>query len=918
MTRKVYFLFVFFITIGCVSFAQQGYLKGKIIDKDANQPLIGAHLIIYSGDKYISGASTDLDGNYIIKLNAGVYKAVCSFIAYDTIIQMVTIKTNDTTKQDFALGTANLKLDEVVVKRKLNRESENVLMIEQKKAAIMQENIGAKELSRKGVSDVAGGVKKVTGISMIGSRQLFVRGLGDRYNKTQLNGMPIASPNPDEKLIPLDLFPVNVVQSISVNKVYSVKNFADYSGALINIKTKDYPEKKFLSVGIGTGINTQTTFKDFRVMDNPGGLFLGTGTKQRNESLTADYKKCVRATYHGLDKDPFATGFNFSQVDALPKVSFDVAGGNRFKLKNGHEIGFIFTSSFGNDYTYTSGLDNVLRSDGTGLQMFSFEQYGYATTFANLGSVTYKKGNHKITYNLLYLNSSEDVLNEKSGNDKEQQTVFIRTNSYHNHALLNNQLLGEHKFGLNDKIVATWNVSASNANSYEPDRRGMVFEEHSNDTWTLYSLNQQETMRFFGEMDETIQTGGIDLSYRIGATDGKHQKGIISIGAQGVQKQRDFYSYTYYYDIDSIENIVLDYNSPEAVFNNDAFAAGDITLKNGTNERDKYFAELQVFGAYINLNYNLTPLLNIDFGVRMEKSYQKVIYWNDASHKRKAVLDTLIIYPALNMKYTLSDKSNLRLAASQTLTRPDFKEMAPFQYRPSYGSETYVGNGEINNTINYNLDLKYEIFPKAGDMISVGLYGKLLKTPIERIASSQAGSVIFTFQNVDEGRVLGSEVEFKKKISDRIQTGFNVSYIFTYIIVPENSSNTYKERPMEGASPYLINADLGYRLLDKDSLKLDFALIYNVYGKRIYAVGDGGRGDNFEMPFHMLNFIAKMHIKKNMGIGFKINNILNSNVAYIQDKTLQNEAGVYDKTGEAKKDEYKKGTYIGFSFSYKF
>jgi hypothetical protein len=913
---KAQFLLISIIFYGNFLFAQNAEITGTITDNN-NDLLIGANLFLVNTEK---GTISDFDANYKIEnIPAGTYTLQCSFISYKTQSKEITLCKGQTLNIDFTLSADINQLDEVKIEAKKNRESENLLLMERKNASNIQESIGANELSRKGANNAAGGVQKVAGISMLDNHKLFVRGLGDRYNKTQLNGIPIASPDPDERLIPLDLFPTGILSTIEISKVYDATKFADYSGALIDLHTKEFPEKKFYIVKASTGVNTSTTFKDFRLGGSSQNWFSGFSLKERENYQPEELKIKNRNEYF-TNEDPFGSDFSSKQITAIPNIALGISGGNSLKLKNGASMGFIFSTGYGNDFKSVSGQDVVLRADGIPLRSFSFNNYTYATKFSNLGSVSFNSGNNSITYNIVYLNNTNNQLSNKNGFDGEGYNLYVRTSTFHDHRLFANQLIGNHKFG--KALNLNWKASYSTGKSAEPDRQGVVFEQ-CGDNYSLFSLNQGETLRYFSNMRDSTYAATADLSYLIGNTSNGRSKGKLSFGIHSMGKFRDFNSYMYFYNIDEISDIEAnlgDNNNTADIditqlINDDVFADSLVSIKNNSQERDAYQAQLIVHAAYVDFTYNITPLFTLNAGLRAELSNQSVRFFTNIWEENG--IAALNLYPALNLKYSINENSNLRLSASKTLTRADFLEMAPFRYRPSYGSATSFGNDSIKNANNYNLDLKYELFNAPGEIFSIGLYGKILNTPIERISLNQGGGLEYSFRNAKGGKVFGIEMEFKKKIYDRIFVGCNASYIYTHINLYENSSNTFKSHAMQGASPYLINADIMYRLLDADKVKTDISMVYNVYGPRIYAVGDGGKGDIYELPFHQLDIITQTIINGRLGISMEFKNLLNSNRAFVQDVVKTTSDG-YIKDGVKEITSYKMGLWVAMGIHYKF
>ena len=299
--------------------------------------------------------------------------------------------------------------------------------------------------------------------------------------------------------------------------------------------------------------------------------------------------------------------------------------------------------------------------------------------------------------------------------------------------------------------------------------------------------------------------------------------------------------------------------------------------------KSNYFANSRVIGAYANMDYNIGKLM-INAGIRYEYSDQSVKYWTDASIEKHSKILSHDFFPTINLKYNFSKTNIMRLSLSRTVTRPSFIEMAPFLYKESYGSAEIRGNENIQNGYNYNIDLRYELFAEnSSDMLSVTAYYKHLLSPIERVQETSGGSVIHSFRNTKNGMATGIELELRKNITKSFAFNFNASYIYTTVVLPEGGGiYTDSKRALQGASPYLINADISYQpKLKKDSY-IRMSLVYNLQGPRIHAVGIYGMNNVIQKDFHTLNYNLNYAIDKNWNVGVQLKNILNSDIKFTQ------------------------------------
>ena len=327
--------------------------------------------------------------------------------------------------------------------------------------------------------------------------------------------------------------------------------------------------------------------------------------------------------------------------------------------------------------------------------------------------------------------------------------------------------------------------------------------------------------------------------------------------------------------------------------------------------KDSYRAGNEIYSGYLLTDFYPVPSLLVNLGVRYEISRQWVDYATDGGdwYAERRNLDKNDLFPTLNLKYTVNDANSIRFSASRTVTRPSFIEMAPFLYQESYGSAQIRGNNELQNGYNYNFDLRYEHFGKNGDMISLTAYFKYLDSPIERIQALQGGATLHSFQNADNGMAGGMEVEFRKQLMKDLRLGANISYMYTNVKLPEGGAYTNKERPLQGASPILANADLTYSPRFGEERQLNLALLYNLQGSRIHAVGVSKLGDIKQQTLHTLNFSAGYDINSHFSLKLQVNDLLNRAVIFKQEVPSTGE--------EVEVERYKKGANLEIGFSYK-
>ena len=875
---------------------QAATLKGVVKDSSTGEPLTGATVYVKGTT---SGAATDLDGRFeITGIKGNECTLVVSFITYKTK-ELDLHLTSQMADLEIALDPDNMQLGEVTVVARKNLEGVMALQKERQISNVAIENIGAKEMSIKGISNVQEGVKKMTGISIASAGQLIVRGLGDRYSLTTLNGLAIASPNPDNKLVPLDLFPSSTVQNITVSKVYDVASFADYSGAHIDISTKVNISDDFFEISLNTGGAFNTIGRTRYQMDRNGSLFT-TSAISRNvlDMPLQEFDEYVKT------RNIFPTTFQVSKKTALPALGGNISMGKNFRLGE-QTLSVLASVNLSNDY---QNIDNAfyktLEATGNVQSDFNYDSYAQKLKIAALGYVGYTlRESDRIGYTFFYARNANDEYQCRTGVDAEGHKLTGSNNVTHIYSLQNHQLNGLHHFA-DDRLELDWGASYGMTNSDEPDRRQVMYI-HEDGKLDLFKLNRQETMRYFGSLSENEWNGNIGLKWKW------NENSFMKVGINYKDKNRDYMGTRFYYNLNRLNPEISSIYDTDGFLNQENIANGNIVVERKKQPKDSYMAGTGILAGYIMADIYPTEKFLINLGVRYEASRQWVKYTSDGGdwYAKRRDLDTDDFFPTVNLKYSVNDMNVLRLSASRTVTRPSFIEMAPFTYQESYGSAQIRGNENLQNGYNYNFDLRYELFRPNGDMLSVTGYFKYLESPIERIQELNGGATLHSFRNADNGIATGVEVEFRKELIKNLKLGANASYMYTNVKLPQGGAYTNKERSLQGASPILLNADITWTPKLGENKDLNLALLYNMQGSRIHAVGVSQLGDIKQQAVHTLNFNASYRMNKHWSMKLQVNDILGNDMVFVQD--------VPATGAKVEVERYKHGPNFEIGVSYK-
>ena len=904
-------------------FAQNGTVTGTILDKEFNnEPLPFANIVI-KGTK--QGTSTDENGKFSISLKPGNYTIVIGYLGYETKEIPFTLKANEKKVINHTLEASGVQLADIEIIQVVSKEKESALLQEQQKAVEIKQSIGAEEISKKGIGDVAAAVAKTSGISkQEGSSDIFVRGLGDRYNSTTMNGLPLPSNNPSTKNISLDVFSTDIVEYIGIDKTFNYKNYGDFAGANVDIVSKTYKGSGMIEVGSGMNANSNAISQNkFYLQDGPS--FNGFSNQPIPNNPLASYN--------------FTTSWDKQAATPIGS-SFYLRGGDSYSVGSNGKLSFFLNTSFDNNYNYKEGVrrGGVEASQGVAYKDLFRKAYEYQTSSNAMANINYKiNSNHNIKLNTMYINSTSQKHEEFTGvidifDAAPNGGGYLTRSTFERTSLLINQLLGNHTFS--DRINLDWGLSYNMMTNVIPDRMQNTFVPSDNDNPTtspliVSNLNKSDNHRFFQEMTDDELAGNFTLSYKFGKTTEDKYKGKFIAGYSARYKEINFDATQFNFKINSQQ--IIDLNNIDGYFNQNSFNLGyfDIqTFRGGLSAPNaldpQNFNGQQIISAGFGaIEYQFTPKLFVIAGFRSEYIIQDIFYSTSLKSGKK-LSDTMEYLPSLTAKYEISEKQNIKFAASKTYTLPQFKERAPFLFEEV--GQSFFGNENLYNSTDYNFDLKWEMYPKNGEVISFTGFGKYIQNPINQVTVASATNDISWVNTGEKAIGLGIEGEWRKNIISRENSttgektnlgfGLNVSYLFTnqdldtQKVIEENPgisvAFTNKDSRLTGASDLLVNSDISFNKDFKNDKSLTATLAGGYFSDRIYALGVTGKGDLVDSEVITLDFVLKYKINKNIGFGFSAKNLTDPTIERTQD--IQNVVV----------DSYKKGRNFSISMKYSF
>ena len=909
-----------FLLILQLSQAQTGKVYGYLTDKDNNDPLIGATVLIVETG---SGTVSDIDGSYELNLPVGSYTLEASYTGY--MAEKVTeleIKGGENIKLDFILSTGTQDLDVVVVTATAKRNSAVNLLLLQQKSISIATGISSDQIKLSPDRNTSDVLKRVSGASVQDNKYVVIRGLSDRYNMALLNGLSLPSTEPDKRAFSFDIFPSNLLDNLVVYKSATPNLPGEFAGGVIQLNTKETPQETFANVSLSMGYNTQSTFKNYSTYQGGSKDWLGydDGTRGLPEGLenvsrdTFNRNVANQKKYSLLFPNDWAV---IQESSMRPPVGIQVSAGSSFG-----KLGVVGAITYSNSPKIQTGSVSDFTNDGKRFEYFDTKARN-SVGVGGLFNLAYKiSPKNKIQLNNTYTISSDDVFNLRTGEDIEQsRQVEAYSYFYTSNKLQTSQLIGEHAFGARN-VKLTWGASYNRINRDVPSYRRMWYFKNNDDpaespfVATVQPGNPSPNFagNFFSNQEEKFYVGKVDLTvpYTISS-----RKGNISVGGLYEDKTREFNANVY--------GFVSFFQTPQElktlpvgeIFDPKNVNEQGFLVKESTDRSDSYNGGTNLKAGYGMIEQAITDRLRAIGGVRVE-NYQQQLNSFKVRTTTPINVDTSFtdVMPSLHFIYALTDKTNIRLTGSRTVSRPNLREIAPFSFYDFFIERDISGNPELVRTKVWNADLRYETYPGEGKYFAASVFYKKFDNPIEQVQI--AGTNTLTWENVPSAVDFGIELEGRWKLntiaaalSDFTVFG-NVSYIYSDVDITELGAGQL-ERPLYGQSPYLVNVGLNYNNSDAG---LSSTLLFNQVGRRIWLVGLDVDPHTWEAPRSILDFQITKDFGKYLEMKLTVGDILNSRANFYQDF---NDNGKYDNTtddGLILSNRYGTNISIGLSYSF--
>ena len=917
------------LTASLLTIAQSGTIRGIVIDDETGERIMGASIMF--PDNPTIGSISDLDGEFTVSVAAGKHAVLISFIGLgDYSINDVEVTSGETTfLGELRMKEASDQLGEVVVQATVKRKTETALLTLKRKSAVVMDGISSSLIKEIGDNDAVEAAKRITGVTVEGGKYVYVRGLGDSYSKTTLNNMEIPGLDPDRNSIQMDIFPTSLVDNMMVSKTFSAHLPADFSGGLMNLELKSFPEEKIFEVSLSAGFNPSMHFNsDYLTYEGGKFDFLGFDDGTRALPNGADQSE-IPTPISGHSKEEvgeFIKGFN-SNLGAQKRTSpmdmgFNITFGNQKQLENekNSKLGYIFSLAYKNETRY---FDDVVY--GEYQKFIDPEQYElrYATVqngqmgqnnvlLGGLAGIAIKNLNSKHRLMLLHLQSGE----KKAGQffiDNDGQAVGqsgylgLSHNLEYNQRSLTNLLLNG-TYRLKDGAVEIdWRIAPTYSSGSDPDIRKTAFTYESTDTFFSAGAagNPTRIWRSLSEFNVPV-TFDITEDLKFMGRDFQFKTGISNIYKMRDYNIRSFDAQFFGKQPDWVEQ------DPDAVLTDDLiYPNGNIYFQSGNSDPNpnEYQSRSNNTGAYVSGQMNLTSKLKVVAGLRGEnfiqwhtgrdQAYANGNVIDGKNLDNEVVLESFNLFPSLNAIYALTKMQNARFNYSRTIARPSFKQLSFAQILDPISNRIFNGSlfqysdwgGELQVTNIDNIDIRWESFNRDGEMISFSAFYKYFTNPIELVRiPEQQTSTEYQPRNVGNGTLYGIEFEFRKNLEviskklSKFSVNGNVTLVRSYIDMTAlefNSRQNFERmgqtiqnrRAMAGQSPYSINGGIMYK--DKEK-HMSGGLFYNVKGPTLQIVGVGLFPDIYTIPFHSLNASFSKQFGKDHknGLSLKVSNLL--------------------------------------------
>jgi TonB-dependent receptor len=905
-------------------------IAGKITDQTTGEPLTGVTVLV---SKTTQGAVTDVDGTFLISgLQPGSYTVNFNYLGYQKkTVTHVKVEAGRAAVLNTVLSrdTAN-RLNEVVITSSYRQQSINALYIHRKNAGLVSDGITADQITKSPDKNTAEVLQRISGTTVQDDKFVVIRGLAARYNSTMMNGTTMPATEPDQRAFAFNVIPSSLVDNIVIYKTASPDHPGDATGGTVNINTKDMPDRKIMSLSLGTGYNTQTALKDFYTGYGNGKYdFLGFDDGSRAlpgafKAAESGYAALSTAAKMDITRKFSNTFGGQNDGMSLLPLSFQLTAGNTYPVGKGNKIGIIGSLSYRNNHQSSDGeQDQYLLSKE---HEYHYNDSHYRRTY-NTGALlnaAYTFGNNKLSWKNFFSNEFAHVFTKRTGQifdgNSNTKNIFSINNETTQNGLLNSILVGKHILG-NKAVHISWDLAYGLSYRKQPDQRILTVMQSSPGEAYYLSLSNENSPaikdagRVYSHLHENIYSGNL----RVEVPFHYFRKGQkLKFGLSKVYRDRGFsiLALGYASDLDPYgrgATVTLSKNTTLSdIFSLENIEKYKILLANIPQNSNNYAGTADLNAGYLMLDNHFSSSWRLSWGIRLEDYRQKLASLNQPVQK----YHYLTLLPAANLTWSPDSKMNIRLAYSQTVNRPEFRELASFRYYDYQHNYIISGNPQLKQSTENNADWRIEYYPGIGEIMSASVFYKYFHHPIERI---NQGNNVLTYSNADKAIDYGVELELRKNLgfiggwplADNFTVYGNASFIRSHITFSGEDFNS----TLQGQAPYMVNGGLNYSTSKKD---LSFTVLYNTIGPRLQFRGENEGLDADEKPRQVVDLqIGKKIFKQAGEIRFTVSDIF-AQPTVLYYKYNKNSKSRYDPATDKTISSFRYGTTLSISFKYSF
>jgi TonB-dependent receptor len=898
----------------------QSTVKGIVKDGSNGDPVENAKITLVGSEKRcLSDANGAFElagipkGKYSLEIKASTFNVY--------VLSDVTIGENEVKELNIAMEAADLVKGPVVVTRKVKKDGVVELIRVQHNLGVVSNGISAEDIKKNNDSKVSDVMKRISGASIQDNKFIVIRGLSDRYNYAFLNGASLPSSESDRKAFSFDIFPSNVLSSISVVKTASPSMPGEFAGGIINITTIEPSDKAINSLSLSAGYNAISTFRNFYRSGDSKLDVLGFGGKDRLLPTGIPGS----AEYAALDvheRARWAQKMNYNwapeQRSAMPNSSIQYSLGKTFEFKNKQSLGYVAAYSYQNNQTFSLNTRREFEESATGVvQRMELRDSVFTQNVLNTGMLNLKYSfspKSNIQLKNLYSVNAEDKINVRNGvreMDNDPRQWEKATNFwYTQNKALSSQLYGTHD---NEKLVFNWNLGYSNVDRVIPALRRVIHRKYSlneddpNEQYIAVIQNNGTIPTaagnmFWSDANESIYSAIYDVEKRFQLDSFNIN---VKVGAMHQFRDRDFEARNFGFSkyngggVNFYDSLLL--ASPSSIFNDEHLGLmengrGGFKLDEATNVDDSYQANSFLNAGYLQIDGNWKQKIRINGGLRVESYRQAFNYIEFGSNNDTSITTTVVDFlPSANLIVSLTPRMNIRASSYKTVSRPEFRELAPFTFYNFVIDNIISGDPNLQRATIMNYDLRYEYLIGNGQNFNISGFYKDFTNPIELVnRTGTSGAPELYYTNVPGVTTFGGEIEYRfnlgflskkenHKVWDQLSMNINASLIRSRVELGDSlfGQNEYPEgRPLQGQSPYIINAGIYYQSLDK---KWAFSAAYNRVGQRIYIVGNEQEPSVWENGRNLVDFQLVRNFEDKFEIRLNVKDALANELVFFQD-----------------------------------